>query len=131
MCFRSDVMASLPSARLVCVALVTSLLVLYIMARGEGGHSDLDKREAEEWARLDLRALDLPLDITDRVKKVKSLGLKREKDAFAMPEEMLDLVSAHIDDRVLLFGEHAEKLTTKEDAMQLAKDLGKYALLLS
>ena len=49
----------------------------------------------------------------DRVKKIKSLGLKREKDAFAMPEEMLDLVAAYIDERVLLFGEHAEKLTTK------------------
>ena len=71
MCCRSDVMASLPSARLVCVGLVTSLLVLYIMAGGEGGRSDLDKREAEDWGRLDLRALDLPSDIKDRVKKVK------------------------------------------------------------
>ena len=64
-------MASLPSTRLVCVALVTSLLVLYIMAGSEGGRSDLDKREAEDWARLDLRAPDLPSDIRDRVKKVK------------------------------------------------------------
>ena len=64
-------MASVPSTRLVCVALVTSLLVLYIMARGEGGSSDLDKREAEDWGRLDVRALDLPPDIKDRVKKVK------------------------------------------------------------
>ena len=71
LCFRSDVMASVPSTRLVCVALVTSLLVLYIMARGEGGSSDLDKREAEDWGRLDVRALDLPPDIKDRVKKVK------------------------------------------------------------
>ena len=71
LCFRSDVMASVPSTRLVCVALVTSLLVLYILARGERGHSDLDKREAEDWGRLDLRALDLPSDIKDRVKKVK------------------------------------------------------------
>ena len=62
---------------------------------------------------------------------IRALGHKKEKDAFAMPEEMLDLVTAYIDERVLLFGEHAEKLTTKEDAMQLAKDLGKYALLLS
>ena len=41
------------------------------MARGEGGSSDLDKREAEDWGRLDVRALDLPPDIKDRVKKVK------------------------------------------------------------
>ena len=77
LCFRSDVMASVPSTRLVCVALVTSLLVLYIMA-GDEGRSDLDKREAEDWGRLDLRALDLPSDITDRVKKVKIVESHRD-----------------------------------------------------
>lgn len=71
MCFRSDVMASLPSSRLVCVGLVTSLMVLYLLARGEGGGSDLDKREAGDWGRLDLRALDLPLDIEEWVTRVK------------------------------------------------------------
>ena len=70
-CISDLVMASLPSSRLVCVALVTIMLVLYILAGSEGGHSDLDKREVKDWARLDLRALDLPSDIKDRVKKVK------------------------------------------------------------
>ena len=48
----------------------------------------------------------------DRVKKIKSLGLKREKDAFAMPEEVLSKVSEHMDERVIIFGEKAEKLET-------------------
>ena len=43
-----------------------------------------------------------------------------------MPAEVFDEVSAHVGRRVLSYGEKAEELKTKEDAAQLAKDLGKY-----
>ena len=72
MCCRSDVMASLPMSRLVCVGLVTSLLVIYLLAGGGGAGdtSDLDKREVGDWGSLDLRARDLPSDIGERVNRV-------------------------------------------------------------
>lgn len=70
---RSDVMASLPMSRLVCVGLVTSLLVIYLLAGrgGAGGGSDLDKREVRDWGTLDLMTRDLPSDIGERVNRVK------------------------------------------------------------
>ena len=73
MCCRSDVMASLPMSRLVCVGLITSLLVIYLLAGGgdAGARSDLDKREVGDWGSLDLRARDLPSDIGERVNRVK------------------------------------------------------------
>ena len=70
---RSDVMASLPMSRLVCVGLVTSLLVIYLLAGGgrAGDPSDLDKREVGDWGSLDLMAMDLPSDIGELVNRVK------------------------------------------------------------
>ena len=70
---RSDEMASLPISRLVCVGLVTSLLVIYLLAGagGGGGRSDLEKREVRDWGNLDLRTRDLPSDIGERVNRVK------------------------------------------------------------
>ena len=42
-----------------------------------------------------------------------------------MPPEMVDAVSDHVKGRLLLFGPRAEQLKTREEASQLAKDLGK------
>ena len=62
----------------------------------------------------------------EEVKLVKPLGQKREKPTFAMPPEMLDAVAHHVRSRILKFGSGAEELKSKENATQLAKDLGKY-----
>ena len=70
MCCRSDVMASVLT-RLVCVALVTSLLVFYLLAGGSSDPSELDKREVRDWAKVDLLARDLPSDIKERVSGVR------------------------------------------------------------
>lgn len=75
MCCRSDVMmASVLTPRMMCVTMVTSLLVLYLLI-GIGGSSDhpsdLDKREVRDWDQMDLLARDLPSDIKERVTRVK------------------------------------------------------------
>ena len=70
-CCRSDVMASVLTARLVCVGLVTSLLVLYLLAGSSSDPSGLDKREVRDWDKLDLLARDLPSDIKERVSRVR------------------------------------------------------------
>lgn len=57
--------------RLVCVALVTSLLVFYLLAGGSSDPSELDKREVRDWAKVDLLARDLPSDIKERVSGVR------------------------------------------------------------
>ena len=73
MCCRSDVMiASVLTPRLMCVTLVTSLLVLYLLIGGSSDHpSDLDKREVRDWDQVDMLARDLPSDIKERVTRVK------------------------------------------------------------
>ena len=48
----------------------------------------------------------------ERIMPIRALGHKKEKDAFAMPEEVLSKVSEHMDERVIIFGEKAEKLET-------------------
>ena len=72
MCYRSDVMASVLTPRLMCVTLVTSLLVLYLLIGGSSDHlSDLDKREVRDWDKVDLLTRDLPSDIKEKVTRVK------------------------------------------------------------
>ena len=66
-------MASLLSARLVLVAGVTVLLVIYLLAGADTGElgGSLDKREVRDWGKVDLEARDLPSDIQERVTRVK------------------------------------------------------------
>ena len=61
----------------------------------------------------------------ERVELVPPHGQQREKETLAMPPEMVDAVSDHVKGRLLLFGPRAEQLKTREEASQLAKDLGK------
>ena len=62
----------------------------------------------------------------ERIRLVKPLGQRREKPTFAMPPQVLDAVSHLVRRRILKFGRGAEELKSKDDATQLAKDLGKY-----
>ena len=61
----------------------------------------------------------------ERVELVPPHGQQREKETLAMPPEMVDAVSDLVKKRLLLFGPRAEQLQTREEASQLAKDLGK------
>ena len=64
----------------------------------------------------------------NEVKLVRSLGQLPEKDTLTMPQEALESLQAHVKLRTTSFGSQAEKLTTQDHAMTLAKDLGKYSL---
>ena len=103
----------------------TQLVKRYLTERGV--KDPLMKSSYDYMSHMICRFVNNWAETHNWIKKIPPLGLKKEKDAYAMPAAVIDKVSAHVDHRILLFGEKAEKLTTKEEAMQLAKDLGKYS----
>ena len=61
----------------------------------------------------------------ERVRCPRAHGHLREKPTLAMPAEVLDAVSKLVAARTLKFGSKGQDVTTKKEATQLGKDLGK------